>query len=208
MSRVGCYIDGFNLYHAIAALGRPELKWLNLSALAKSFLEKNDTLATVAYFTAVMRWNPEKARRHREYLAALRAAGVEIVESKFQKTNKFCRQYQRWCDFNEEKQTDVAFAVRVISDAFSERVDRVLLLTADSDQIPLVRQIRDNLPLVSVEVLAPPGRRSQARELCAAATKFVEISAGRLGTCKFPRNVADEAGRVVAKCPALYMAAA
>lgn len=207
MSRVACYIDGFNLYHAIDALGRPDLKWLSLIALARSYLEKNDVLVGVVYFTAVMKWNGEKAKRHREYMAALSATGVEVIESRFQKTNKFCGEYERWCDFNEEKQTDVGFAVRVLSDAHLGRVDRVLLLTADSDQIPLVRQMREDIPLVSVEVITPPGRMRQARELCAAASGFSEVSAGRLGTCKFPRNVADESGRIVARCPALYMAA-
>lgn len=83
MSRVCCYVDGFNLYHAIDALGRPELKWLSLMALAKSFLGKNDSIISVTYFTAVMRWNPAKAQRHREYIAALAASGVEVIESRF-----------------------------------------------------------------------------------------------------------------------------
>lgn len=205
MSRVGCYVDGFNLYHAIEALGRPDLKWLSLSTLARSYLRDRDTLEGVLYFTAVMKWNPEKANRHREYMRALAATGVEVVESKFLKSNKFCGEYQRWCDFSEEKQTDVAIAARVMSDVHCGRVNRALLFTADSDQIPLVRQVRVDLPDVSVEVVAPPGRMRQARELCAAATRFGELSPGRIGTCKFPRNVADDSGRVVARCPAAYL---
>lgn len=91
MSRVCCYVDGFNVYHAIDALGRPELKWLSLMALAKSFLGKIDSMISVTYFTAAMRWNPEKAQRHREYIAALAASGVEVIESRFQKSGNIVR---------------------------------------------------------------------------------------------------------------------
>ena len=34
--RVACYVDGFNLYHAIDDLRKPHLKWVNLWALAES----------------------------------------------------------------------------------------------------------------------------------------------------------------------------
>ena len=40
MATVSFYVDGFNLYHAINGLHRPQLKWLNLRELAISFLEK------------------------------------------------------------------------------------------------------------------------------------------------------------------------
>ena len=204
MSRVCCYVVGFNLYHAIEALGRPEPKWLNLMALTCSFLEKKDTLSRVTYFTAVMKWNPAKALRHREYIAALTASGVDVVESRFQKNGKYCNTYDRYCDFYEEKQTDVAFAVRVLSDAQRGVCDRVLLMTADSDQIPLVQEVRERCPAISIEILAPPGRLRQARELCNVASGFKEISPGRLGTCRLARNVPDENGNIVARCPAVY----
>ena len=46
-------IDGFNLYHAIASLRRPELKWLNVKALAAIFINTStEQLDEVFYFTA------------------------------------------------------------------------------------------------------------------------------------------------------------
>lgn len=38
LHRTIALIDGFNLYHAIASLRRPELKWLNVKALAAIFI--------------------------------------------------------------------------------------------------------------------------------------------------------------------------
>jgi hypothetical protein len=36
------YIDGFNLYHAVADLKDHRLKWLNMRSLAVSFLKPNE----------------------------------------------------------------------------------------------------------------------------------------------------------------------
>ncbi len=205
MCRTSYYVDGFNLYHAIKPLACPELKWLNLHALATSFLRQRDTLAEVTYFTAMLMWNTEKCRRHRAYIDALSAYGVRVVESKFIKSNRFCRQFGRYCDFHEEKQTDVALAVKVLRDAQAGSIERAILVTADSDQIPLVRQLRESFPSLSVEIAAPPGRMREARQLCSVASRFSEISPGRLRTCLLPRNVVDEEGRIVAVCPARYL---
>ena len=207
MSRVSAYIDGFNLYHALEDLGRPELKWLDLRKVCQSFLEKHDTLVSMMYFTAVMKWSPEKAKRHMAYISALKSNGVEVVTSNFKKNKKHCNTFSRYCDFYEEKQTDVALAVNAISDAQAGIADRILLVTADSDQIPLVQQVREKCPAISVEIVAPPGRSKQARELCRAASEYHELSAGRLSRCLFPRNVSNDAGHVVARCPADYVPA-
>jgi uncharacterized LabA/DUF88 family protein len=206
MVRVACYVDGFNLYHAIRGLERPDLKWLNLRALAASYLEKHDTLVGVTYFTAVLTWNSEKHQRHRAYIDALSAYDVSVVESRFIKSNKFCKLYERYCDFREEKQTDVAFAVKVLRDAHVGFVDRAILVTADSDQIPLVRELRETFPTLRVEIAAPPGRLREARELCSVASRFSDISPGRLRTCLLPRNVFDQSGQRVAACPSRYLA--
>ena len=37
VERVVCFIDGFNLYHAIVRLGEPHLKWLDLRRLMQRY---------------------------------------------------------------------------------------------------------------------------------------------------------------------------
>lgn len=133
------------------------------------------------------------------------ASGVRVVESRFLKSNRFCQQFSRYCSFREEKQTDVALAVKVLRDAQEGSMERAILVTADSDQIPLVRAVRESFPSLSIEIAAPPGRMREARELCSVASRFSEISAGRLRTCLLPRNVVNEKGRTVAVCPARYL---
>src|ERR1700733_8853794 len=51
--RVVSFIDGLNLYHAIAGLQRPELKWLDLRALSGVFLKPHSEFLTeVFYFSS------------------------------------------------------------------------------------------------------------------------------------------------------------
>jgi uncharacterized LabA/DUF88 family protein len=204
MPNVRMYIDGFNIYHAIEALGRPKLKWINYWALAKGMLRPEETLTEVNFFTAILNWNAEKRRRHVNYIDALRASGVSIHEANFKKAQKHCRDHARYCSFHEEKQTDVAIAVKIVSDALSGNVDRVILLTADSDQIPTARFI-SALPNVGISLVYPPGRQSTARDLGNAIPDRTELTAGRLATCVLPRTVLDANGHAVAHMPAAYL---
>src|SRR5687767_8500813 len=113
MPRVRAYIDGFNLYHAIDKIGIPRLKWLNHFQLAKSFLKAGETLESVHFFTAVWRYDQEKQQRHVNFLKACRAVGVDVHEGNFKKGDKYCHDYNRYCRFREEKQTDVAISVKI-----------------------------------------------------------------------------------------------
>jgi hypothetical protein len=77
------YVDGFNLYHAVAAMNDQRLKWLNFYSLAESYLKPNETLIRVYFFTAILKWNPEKQKRHKNFIIAQEAVGVQVVEANF-----------------------------------------------------------------------------------------------------------------------------
>jgi uncharacterized LabA/DUF88 family protein len=205
MTTVKCYVDGFNLYHAINDLARPGLKWLNLRTVAEIMLKPGDVLAGVHYFTAVVHWNKEKAYRHRTYIEALKAVRVAVSESYFKSNDKACRKFTRSCPFYEEKQTDVALATQVLRDALTGAADRQLVVTADADQVPLFRHIRESAPSVRIELVAPPGRLHLARELATLATWYRELTVGQLLSSRFPRNVKNENGKIVARAPADYV---
>lgn len=200
-----CYVDGFNLYHAIDELKTPHLKWLDLWVLAQSFLRPDEKLRGVVYFTAVADWNPDKARRHRKYISALRARGVEVVESRFQRVTKPCRAWGRSCPFQEEKETDVALASRVLVDAFTRaRLAKQIVVTADTDHVPMFKHLRASCPEIHLMLAIPPGRSTRAHALRANATTHIDIHPTRLGGCLLPRNVANNIGKIVATCPADY----
>ena len=204
-TRVRVYIDGFNLYHAIAGLKDQRLKWLNFWKLSEALLRDGEILHQVNFFTAVLTWNRGKQRRHVNFLHACRAVGVTVHEANFKQAHKLCLTYSRQCQFFEEKQTDVAIAVTMVSDALAGRVDRAILITADSDQVPTAKFMAQ-IPAIKLTLVFPPGRKATARELSKIVLDRHELSAGRLLTCQLPRNVCDRRGKVVATMPALYLA--
>ena len=113
----------------------------------------------------------------------------------------------RYCKRHEEKQTDVAIAVNVLSDALLDKFDKAFLITADSDQIPLVRKLKELCPKKTIILAAPPDRETDARELGSIVHERQPLTWGRLATCKLPRSVKNAAGAVVATMPAVYAAA-
>lgn len=204
--RVILYIDGFNLYHAIDALNRPHLKWLNLALLGSKLLRDNEDLAKVQYFTTVVDWNPDKAARHETYISGLEAKGVTVTKGNFKRSHRHCSKNNDFCPFREEKQTDVAIGVNIVADAYTDSFDRMILLTADTDQIPALQVVLNQHPQKQVTWLAPPGRMQQAREIGNLVSDRSELSPGLIGNCRLPRVVMDRAGNIVCSMPNEYQA--
>lgn len=204
MARLAFYIDGFNMYHALDGLAQAHLKWMSAQKLAESFMAEGDQLTKVYFFTAVLTWEREKQARHKEYIAALRATGCEVIESNFAKVRKHCRPMNRYCQRHEEKQTDVAIATTLIEDGLADLYDTAYLVTADSDQIPTAKAFRRLFPQKRLILATPPGRDGEARELGDHAHAVKPIKEGRLRGCTLPYEVTDTHGRVVARVPAPY----
>lgn len=193
------------MYHASAAYGDVNLKWLNFHSLSESFCRPGEYLKDVYFFTAVATWNREKEIRHRNFLAAQKAYGVRIVESKFAKAKKFCVRNEIYCRQYEEKQTDVAIAVTLLGDAIQNRMNRAILITADSDQVPLAKTMKRLFPQIVLTLAAPPGRAKMARELGAEIEDRTPITLDRLHAHHLPREVRDSSGRIVAQIPSYYL---
>ncbi len=96
------YIDGFNLYYG-AVRGTP-YRWLDLDALSRALLPKNDLVA-IKYFTAIVSArpdDPDQPTRQGAYLRALRT--IPRLET-------------------EEKGSDVNLATHLLMDAYEGRLD-------------------------------------------------------------------------------------
>ena len=91
MRRVFVYVDGFNLYHAINDLRDDSLKWLCLRRLSEGMISNREELRSVKYFSAYATWIPDAHARHRAYVAALQAEGVEFVPGQFKKKYLKCK---------------------------------------------------------------------------------------------------------------------
>jgi len=98
--RVICFIDGFNLYHAIDKLNMPYLKWINLKCLASVFIRpKSQVLVDVYYFSAYANWLPKSKKRHLQYVKALNSVGVKLVMGKFKSKKQKMSKMQNFLEW-------------------------------------------------------------------------------------------------------------
>lgn len=167
--RATCYIDGFNLYHAIDALGQPEQKRVNLCALTTSLLREHEVLSGVEYFSANATWRPPGYRRHQLYTTTLEGAGVTLNLAHFKERDMRCRNCGHTWVFRKEKETDVRLALCILKDAFADRFGRAIIMSADSDLVPVVETVKRIFPDKQLLIAAPPKRRRVARDLIRAA---------------------------------------
>ncbi|VVM27095.1 hypothetical protein BSPWISOXPB_4433 [uncultured Gammaproteobacteria bacterium] len=132
------YIDGFNLYYGIRSLGQ-SYKWLNAEVLANSFVELNNTIVSVKYFTTKLNGNNEDVYRQAIYLDALKrcCSKTKIIMGFFTKARK-CKN----CNSknNEEKQTDVNIACEIMQDCYEDNFDIAYLVSGDSDLVSPVKK--------------------------------------------------------------------
>ena len=199
MRRVIVYIDGFNLYHAIDDLGRSSLKWVDLRALAESLLRKGETLKAVKYFSAFATWMPDRYARHRDYVEVLKSRGVETHMAQFKEKPRKCLKCKATWIGHEEKETDVQIAVHMVSDGLRGEVDRLIVISADTDLAPPIRMLAHYAPKCEVFVAAPPKRFGKCRALKPA----MEITAGRIGKCLLPEVNQIGPGKII-KRPQSY----
>jgi NYN domain len=200
MRKVIAYIDGFNLYHAIDDLEKPHLKWLDLKALAATICGEKETLVATKYFSAHATWLEAPFKRHLAYVAALKHVGVDCYIGHFKEKHRHCAKCGATWIGHEEKETDVAIAVELVADAFLNRFDRALIISADSDLGPAIKSVKANFPKKAVNVIAPPGRKSHARDL----SPLFEITSGRLARCLLPPSANDASGALIFKRPPSY----
>src|SRR5262249_41727666 len=140
--RVICFVDGFNLYHAVNRLNAPYLKWVNLWLLASVFIRpKSQQLVDVFYFSAFADWLPQSKKRHIQYVKALVASGVNPVIGKFKSKDRNCPKCAHKWSGHEEKETDVNIALAMLNLAYKDRYDHAFLVSNDSDLAPAIHMV-------------------------------------------------------------------
>ena len=204
--RVITYIDGFNLYFGIKEAGWRQHLWLDLLALARNLSMDFQDVNEVKYFTARISGPGQKQARQSDYLDALSTldhAVFRIFFGKYQQEPQTCRLCGKEDIISHEKMTDVNVAVEMMRDAFQDRFDTALLLSADSDLCPPVRTIRELFPKKRVVVGFPPRRRSA--ELVKVASNFFVIGKGSLAKSQLPPELTTASGTVLLR-PATWTA--
>lgn len=200
VQRVIAYIDGFNLYFGLRDARFKRYYWLNLQRLATNLLRPDQSLDETKYFTArisggrrgdpaavATRWEQDR-RRQMLFIEALGTLpDMRIIEGHFLSKSIRCYNCGISWRTHEEKMTDVRIATEMLTDAFADRFDCALLISADSDLVPPINAIRSLFPHKRVIVAFPPRRESQ--QLKQVVNGWVVIGEDKLRQSLLPNQV-------------------
>lgn len=202
--RAAFYVDGFNLYHAIADLGEQHLKWLDLWKVAETLVpSQTETVVRVVFCTAYYPGDSNKRWRHDQYLNALRLSGVSCVFGHYVREEASCRSCgDKWLR-PSEKQTDINLALSLYHDGVKDVFDVAYLVTADSDQAATARFLSENMPQKRLVTVAPPGRNFSAN-IEKYSNGRMQLTRDVIVRCLFPQVVLDPAGKDHGRRPREY----
>jgi len=187
LSRVITYIDGFNLYEGLCDKGWRRYLWLDIYALSKNLLQFNQELIKVKYFTADITHNPPKQVRQSEYLDALNTLNcVEIIKGRFLEVPFECHLCNRKGFIHKEKMTDVNIAIEMLLDAQRDNFDTAILVSADTDLVPIVKYVVQILDK-RVTVAFPPKRWSD--HLKDVAQRHYPIGRDKFSKSQLPSRI-------------------
>jgi len=177
--RTAFFIDGYNLFYGVLA-GTP-YKWLNLSSLLAHITRvQNPASQTVQidYFTSsVLPYLATRgiASKHAQdtYIRALIANGVRVNYGRHRVEHSMALRYinnntpaSRLDKIDiwdlEEKETDVHLAIsmyRLLSRQQNlhndERIEQLVLVSADTDMTPVLKAIREDFPDITIGIILP-----------------------------------------------------
>lgn len=191
--RVIAYIDGYNLYFGLLDARLQTSRWLDLRAVCTALLKPRQRLDLVRYFTTSVRNDPTAAKRQAMFIDALRArGGIEVDFGLFRSKPVTCRNCNTQWTKHEEKRTDVNIAVRLLNDAHDDRFDMAMVISGDSDLVPIVESIRDRFPCKRVIVASPPKRWST--DLAQSANAAFQVSRAAIRSNRLPDPVVTPEG--------------
>ena len=211
MARVSFLVDGFNVYHSLDQLQKAagaSVKWLDLRKLCAAYLQvvrqhagERTELAAVHYFSArpdfLLHRKPDTVARFDLYMSALRASGVHVNLSQFKRKDVTCALCGRSFVRHEEKETDVALAMKLIEVFATGECDTAVLVTGDTDLIPPIRAVNRILPRSRIGVAFPVFRHNV--ELERAAHYSFKISQKHVQHAQFPADFVLTDGTILSK---------
>lgn len=198
--RTYVYVDAFNLYYG-SLKGTP-YKWLDLQALCKILLPRNDVVR-IKYFTARVqaRINSlDKPQRQEMYFRALRTIPiVEIIYGHYlshivrmplalpqSDGNQFADVVK-----TEEKGSDVNLASHMLIDAFENSYQCAVVVSGDSDlKTPVklvISKFKKTVGVVNPQKVACKALQSEARF-------YKHIRESALQSSQFPPLLKDASG--------------
>ncbi|MDL2259981.1 NYN domain-containing protein [Deltaproteobacteria bacterium OttesenSCG-928-K17] len=191
-------IDGFNFYYSIKRLD-VSLKWFDFQRYCAHFLSSRDEIHSIYYFSALATWRPNSAARHRVFIEALRHYGIHVVLGEFKDKTKWCANCRKSYKDHEEKATDVNIALYAYRLASQPDIDRIVLVSGDTDMIPAIRLIKQDFPTKEPGVIFPYMRKND--QLGNEVSFRRKTSAKILPQFQLPESITLSSGKVITRPP-------
>jgi len=189
-------VDGFNLYFGLKDSGWKRYYWLNIPLLAKNLLKPGQNLILTKYFTARVASPPDKVKRQSTFIEALQTIeGLKVFYGHYPLNPRKCHQ----CGYEDkepkEKMTDVNIAVELLRDAYEDRYDIALLISADSDMVPPIKAVKELFPQKRIIAAFPPKRNSA--ELARVAHVSFHIGRSNIAKSLLPEEIVKPDGTIL-----------
>lgn len=198
MSRVIAYIDGFNLYFGLRAEGWKRYYWLNVQLLMQKLLKDDQVLVKTKYFTSRITYPKSKEKRQSTYIEALETLqDLKIYYGQYRLKSYDCYKCKKENKAITEKMTDVKISVEMLVDAYQDKYDTALLVTGDSDLVPVINAIKKLFPLKRIVVVFPPKRYTA--ELAQKFHAHIVLRRTTIAQSLFPDEVKKPDGFVLKK---------
>lgn len=207
MNRIIFVIDGFNIYHSILRLRRDtgySTKWLDIASLCKSYIPlfgKDAKLEDCYYFSAIPHYlsnqKPEKIERHRSYIKCLKSTEIHVELGRFKVKDVFCPRCRSMILKHEEKETDVAIAIKLLEVFFTNACETAVIVSGDTDLSPAVRKSQSLFPDKNIVFAFPYARKN--KELASLAPGSFSINKKQYIRYQLPNPVILESGQKIYK---------
>lgn len=204
--RVMFFFDGFNLYHSILSAERARagrtLKWLDLAALADAHLYTfgpSAAMVGVHYFTAYTEHcaltQPERLARHRAYVRALTATGVNVHLGHFKPRDIWIERLGDYEHVWQEKATDVNIVAQVFVQAARNVFDIAVIVSGDADFAPALPVFKEMFPAKRLVFGFPYDRKN--KQLARVAPDSFTFSCESYAAHQLPDAVRLPSGKYV-----------
>jgi uncharacterized LabA/DUF88 family protein len=198
MERVIVYIDGFNFYFGLKEKGWKRYYWLNLQKLAENLIKPGQKLLITKYFTSRISLPPDKQKRQSIFIEALETLDdFQIFYGTYLINDIECLRCGNRFPKPSEKMTDVNIATELLSDAFLDKFDKAILISADSDLSAPIKKLKELFPGKKIIVAFPPARFSYT--LSKIAESFFTIGRKKIADSIFPGQVTKKDGYILEK---------
>jgi len=167
--KVNGYIDGLSYFHAMIRIGKEQCRLCDPGKIVQVALKPTEKINRIAHFTSMPRHRSglESAERVK-HIKDLEALGYDVILGEMKQTVQQVSlpipglgwlgvRGQHKIIQHKEKQTDINIAMEMTKDALLGKCDKMVLVSSDSDFVPVVRFVLDQG--IRVTILVPPGQK-------------------------------------------------